>query len=82
MQSTKALFNPKQDLKGTKTRMDMAAEFNIDIRTFRRWCDREKKRNPNFYLPPGPLPPKYQKVVYMAFGYPPCVDRSLYEWIY
>jgi len=49
-----------------KTREVLANEYQIDVRTLRRWLRRE-----NIDPPPGPLTPKWQTFIYAAFGHPP-----------
>ena len=59
-----------------KTREKMADEYRINVRTLRRWLRREK-----IDPPPGPLNPKWQKIIYEAFGMPPCLTISSILWM-
>lgn len=49
-----------------KTRALIASEYQIDVRTLKRWL-----RLHNIELPPGALPPRYQKEIYEKLGVPP-----------
>lgn len=49
-----------------KTREALATEYQIDVRTLRRWLQRERLDPPS-----GPLNPKWQKIIYDTFGCPP-----------
>jgi len=50
---------------GTKTRSQIATEYNVCPRTLRRWL----KRN-GITLPPGLIFPKDQSRIYQALGPP------------
>ncbi len=49
----------------TKTREEVAAEYQISVRTLYRWLKRAEIR-----LPPGRIRPKELKRIYEAFGWP------------
>lgn len=49
----------------TKTREEIATEYEVTTRTFRRWLKRA-----NIQLPSGYLTPKYQQLIYDTFGFP------------
>lgn len=54
-----------------KTREALASEYQIDVRTLRRWLKREKLSPPS-----GALNPKWQYLIYNAFGCPPQAKPS------
>ncbi len=49
-----------------KTHEAVAQEYNIHVRTLRRWCIRE-----GLVIPQCPLAPKFQRLIYETFGTPP-----------
>jgi len=49
-----------------KTRIGIATEYNIDVRTLKRWLLLH-----GLQLPPGAIPPKYQREIYQTLGPPP-----------
>lgn len=53
------------NLQPVKTKKQMAEEYNVSDRTFRRWIITEKLQLPNRYLTP-----KEQLKVYDCFGQP------------
>jgi hypothetical protein len=48
-----------------KTREEMAREYGISVRTFRRWLIRE-----HLDLPNGLIYPRWQAIIYDTFGLP------------
>ncbi|MBI1227514.1 MAG: hypothetical protein GC192_19940 [Bacteroidetes bacterium] len=53
---------------GTKTRLQIAEEYQISYPTFWRMI-----KSNHLELPGGLLSPKWQKIIYDTFGYPPGV---------
>lgn len=53
-------------IRPVKTRQTIASEYEINVRTLRRWCQRE-----GLDLPQSVLAPKHQRLIYEAFGMPP-----------
>ena len=54
-----------------KTRALIASEYNVDVRTLKRWL-----RLHNIFLPPGTIPPRYQREIYEKLGIPPSLTDS------
>lgn len=50
----------------TKSRKELANEYNISVRTFRRWLARH-----NIKIPSGLVSPIYIRKIYQTFGEPP-----------
>jgi hypothetical protein len=59
---------------GVKTRMQIADEYEISYSTFWR-----KVKSNCLKLPGGLLSPRWQKIIYDAFGYPPGVTPEDYR---
>ena len=58
-----------------KTREDVAQEYNVSIKVLNAHIEKHHIEIPPYTL----LFPKQQKEIYEKLGYPPSVDRSLYE---
>ena len=58
----------------SKTREQLALELNYTISTFKR-----KLKEVSIVLPGGLISPKWQKIIYEAFWYPPGVRKMDYE---
>lgn len=58
-------------IQPTKTRAQISDEYDIHPKTFSRRLVRA-----GIELPPGNITPKYQKLIYETFGYPPKEDKS------
>ena len=58
-----------------KTREDVAQEFGVSIKVLNAHIEKHHIEIPPYTL----LFPKQQKEIYEKLGYPPSVDRSLYE---
>ena len=52
-------------LSPTKTRLQIADEYQVHVRTFSRWL-----RKHDIKLPSGNITPKYQKIIYDTLGKP------------
>jgi hypothetical protein len=63
-------MNNHQTTSGSKTRQQMALEFNFSYSTFWR-----KLKEYGIDLPKGLICPKYQKKIYDALGYPQAIDH-------
>lgn len=48
-----------------KTRQELAKEYNVSTKTFRKWL-----KECNIELPKGVLPPKIVEVIYQRLGVP------------
>lgn len=64
----------KSKFSGAKTRQQIAEEYEISYPTFWR-----KIKLVGLKLPGGLLPPKWQKLIYDSFGYPPGVTPEDYN---
>ena len=58
-------------LRPVKTRSSIADEYNVDVRTLKRWLLIH-----GIEIPKGAIPPRYQSIIYEALGPPPCTDKS------
>ena len=58
-------------ITATKTRTQISDEYDINSKTLKRRLVRA-----GIELPPGNITPKYQKLIYETFGYPPKEDKS------
>jgi hypothetical protein len=63
--------HPHQPFSGSKTRQQIALEFNFSRSTFWR-----KLKEHGIELPGGLVCPKWQKVIYEKLGYPPGVQKE------
>jgi hypothetical protein len=59
---------------GSKTRQQMALEFNFSYLTFYR-----KLKQHGIDPPKGLICPKWQKIIYECLGYPPGITRKAFE---
>ncbi|HAD15174.1 MAG TPA: hypothetical protein DCF33_22340 [Saprospirales bacterium] len=56
----------KAFIQPSKTRKEIAAEYGIDPHTLKNWFKRDK-----LDIPSGDISPKFQKLIYETYGYPP-----------
>jgi hypothetical protein len=63
-------------MEAIKSREQIASEYNVDVRTIHRWI--QKKLSELIGIT---LTPRYQKMIYKEFGYPPCVNPDDYAYI-
>jgi hypothetical protein len=63
-------------MKVIKSREQIAKEYSINVRTLYRWIS---KKFPD--LLHVTLTPRYQKMIYEEFGYPPNVNFEKYAHI-
>lgn len=59
-----------------KTRQQIADEYGVSTKTLNNWLILH-----DIILPKCGVTPKYQKLIYEALGYPPCVEKANYEEI-
>lgn len=57
-------------ITASKTREEISNEYHIHPKTFKRWLTRA-----GIKLPSGNITPKYQRLIYDTFGYPPQKEK-------
>jgi hypothetical protein len=57
-----------------KTRLQIANEYGVHVRTLSRWILKH-----DLIIPEGLLTPRYQKIIYEKIGYPPYIVAEWYH---